>query len=205
MSQRRTLKNVRNTWLEKSRRNLHKTINFGPVNERNAFLRNLKGTHIMRTIKSTKKGPNGHYLPYPNRPKGNYKFNKNRTEAAVYYRKMTNQVTPSHGRTFLGPKLSKMVANIHASSAPNYNFEEMSFKVGAREDISDDDKDLLLHRLYELYGHNNNNSNNNTWSVNAEVGYNTPANAVTWIEPATTMTMPAKQTKGRPTIPMNWR
>ena len=202
MSQRRTLKNVRNTWLEKSRRNLHKTINFGPVNERNAFLRNLKGTHIMRTIKSTKKGPNGHYLPYPNRPKGNYKFNKNRTEAAVYYRKMTNQVTPSHGRTFLGPKLSKMVANIHASSAPNYNFEEMSFKVGAREDISDDDKDLLLHRLYELYGHNNNNSNNNTWSVNAEVGYNTPANAITWIEPAT---MPAKQTKGRPTIPMNWR
>lgn len=205
MSQRRTLKNVRNTWLEKSRRNLHKTIIFGPTEERNAFLRNLKGTHIMRTIKSTKKGPNGLYLPYPNRPKGNYKFNKNRVENAVYYRKMTNQLTPSYGKTFLDPRLSKMVANIHASSAPNYNFEEMSFKVGAREDISDDDKDLLLHRLYELYGHNNNNNNtnnNNTWSVNAEVGY-APENTLTWIEPPTTM--PTKQTKGRSSLPANWR
>ena len=206
MSQRRTLKNVRNTWLERSKRNLHKTIKFGPIEERNAFLRNLKGTNVMRTIKSIKKGPNGQPIPYPNRPKGNYKFNKNQTEAAVRYRTITNEWTPSHGKTFLSPKLSKIVANVHASAAPNYNYEEMSYKVGSREDLSDEDKELLLHRLYELYGHNNNNnSNNNTWSINGEVGFNTPANAVTWIEPATTMTMPAKQTKGRPTIPANWR
>jgi hypothetical protein len=85
----------------------------------------------------------------------------------------------------------------------------MSFKVGSRDDLSDEDKELLLQRLYELYGHNtnNNNTNNNsnTWSINGEVGApsNEPANAVTWIEPPTTM--PSKQSKGRPLLPPNWR
>jgi hypothetical protein len=209
MSQRRTLKNYRNTWLEKSKRNLHKAITFGPVEERNAFLRNLKGINVMRTIKSTKKDPYGFHIPYPKRPKGNYKYNKGLEEAAVRYRTITNQWTPSYGTTYLNAKLSKILANVHEAAAPNYNYEKMSFKVGSRNDLSDEDKELLLQRLYELYGHNtnNNNTNNNsnTWSINGEVGApsNEPANAVTWIEPPTTM--PSKQSKGRPLLPPNWR
>jgi hypothetical protein len=173
---RKSYKNMRHNWHQQSRRNVHKTIRFGQNQSRNAFLRNLPGTNIMSTIRSTKKNNKGRHIPYENRPKGNYKFNKKLTQNAVRYRKITNMWTPhNRGHTRLGKKSSKILANTFAAAAPNYNYQTMVNSVWARNNIDFKKKGHIADRLYELYGpEENENENNNTWSVEGTVNVAPP-------------------------------
>ena len=201
---RKTYKGTRNSWLETGRRNLHSTIRFGQSTERNAFLRNLKGTNVMSTIKSTKR------TPYENRPKRNYTFNKKSVENAVQYRKITNVWTPqTRGHTRLDAKSSKILANVYAAGAPNYNYQKMVNNVFARNNIMPRQKDVIADRLYELYGPNNNTASvegaNGTESNNDdEEELHSLAPQIkerVWTEP---ITMPVKTAKRSPALPVNW-
>jgi hypothetical protein len=166
---RKSFKNMRENWHQQARRNVTKTIRFGANQSRNAFLRNLPG--VDAGVHSTRPGPGkGQWLPYENRPKGNYTFNKRRVNNAVAYRKITNAWTPqTRGHTRLGRKSSRVLANVYAAAAPNYNYRTMVNSVWARNNISDSKKGKISDRLYELYGPEEDDSNAFSYNSNSAV------------------------------------
>jgi len=182
-SPRKTLKNFRNTWLEKSKRNLLKRVKLNPAtNTRGNFYRNVAGLSAVskQGLRNSRRPMRGSFGVYTNRPrtlKG--KLSKNEKNAIRYRQFNTSVLTPQlRGHTRLSPKEAKVTANVYAAAAPEYNYQEMVNAVFARTNLSPQQKDTIADNLYELYGPNNNNSNAFSNNTNWENGMVSPTGAV---------------------------
>ena len=190
----KTLKNFRNSFLEKSSKRLvnssgralnkngkllkSRLMFTNKVNRRGQSIRNLLGTNLTTKagIFSTKKIGKLH-LPYTNAPAFQAEALTQENKNAVRYRKITNSWTPQiRNNPRLNETNSKILANVYAASAPNYNFDTMVDAVWARDNIDDAHKMAIRDRLYALYDEENNNSENENdaelraWAAASEAG-----------------------------------
>jgi hypothetical protein len=175
------LKNVRETFLEKSSRKLVNSsgralnpngkpiLNFNNrVNTRGNLIRNRLGRNMTRragifsTFKIGKR-----QLPYTNGPESPVNNISEENAEAIKYRRITNRWSPLTRRN---PRLnvanSKILANIHAAAAPNYNYDTMVQAVRARSNINDIHKAKISDRLHALYYEGNNDENENENDAN---------------------------------------
>ena len=206
---RRTLKNVRGTWLQKGKRHLVKQLRINPVtDERGNLFRNVAGLNAITKAglrNSRKKSRNG-FGVYTNRPrtlKG--KLSRNDKRAIEYRQFNTSRLTPQNrGQTLLSPNEAKVAANVYAAAAPEYNYQEMVNTVFARTNLSPQQKDKIADNLYELYGPNNNNSafsNNTNW----EDGMVSPTGAVVnYVNEPVVPTVRKQETGKRASLPADW-
>jgi len=208
---RKTLKNVRNTWVEKSKRNLLKYVKLNPTtNAQGNFYRNVAGLNTVSKagLRNSRKPMRGNFGVYTNRPgtlKGN--LSKNDKNAIRYRQFNTSVLTPQlRGHTRLSPKEAKVTANVYAAAAPEYNYQEMVNAVFARTNLSPQQKDTIADNLYELYGPNNNNSNVFSNNTNWENGMVSPTGAVLNNNDADLEHVPTirKANSKRSSLPAGW-
>ena len=187
---RKTLKNVRNTWLEKGKRHLVKQFRINSkTNERGSLYRNVAGISAatMEGLRNSRNPMQRNFMgkgfaAYTNRPltlKG--KLSKNDKNAIRYRQFNTSVLTPQlRGQTRLNETEAKVAANVYAAAAPDYNYQEMVNGVYARTNLSPQQKDTIVSDLYQLYGPNNNNNTNTNTSNNSSVenGAASPTGAV---------------------------
>ena len=191
MPQNKTLKNVRNSFLEKSSKHLVNSFgralgqNGKPINSKVVFtnkvntkgksIRNILGRSLTKNvgILSTKK--NGRtFKPYTNienKPESAIRGLSIPNAAAINYRKVnsSNWTPQLRKNPRLNPANSKILANVYAAAAPNYNYQTIVDAVWARNNINNQHKGLISDRLYALYdeGTNNNSENENDAELRA--------------------------------------
>lgn len=200
---RRTLKNVRGTWLEKGKRNITKYVKINPVtNSQGNFYRNVASLNALSKVG----------LRSSNRQKRNTanrrltlkdKLSKNEKNAIMYRRFNTSSLTPQlRGHTRLSPTEAKVAANVYAAGAPEYNYQRMVDEVFNRTNINEEQQGRIADRLYELYGPNNNNvlpnnsDNENTLSPTGAV--------VNYVNEPVMPTARKQETGKRASLPAGW-
>jgi len=211
-SPRKTLKNFRNTWLEKSKRNLLKRVKINPItNSHGRFYRNVAGLGAVSKegLRNSRRPLRNTFGVYTNRPrtlKG--KLSKNDKNAIRYRQFNTSVLTPQlRGQTRLSPNEAKVTANVYAAAAPEYNYQEMVNAVFARTNLSPQQKDKIADNLYELYGPNNNNSNAFSNNTNWEEDMVSPTGAVLNNNNVVLENMPTTTRKAnskRASLPAGW-
>ena len=179
----KTLKNVRNSFLEKSSRRLVNSFgralnqNGKPINSKVVFtnkvntkgksIRNILGRSLTKNVGILSTRKNGKtfkpYINIENKPESAIKGLSIPNAAAINYRKINSRNwTPLRNKNpGLNPTNSKIVANVYAASAPNYKYQTMVDAVWSRNNIDVSHKRLISDRLYALYDEGNNEENEN--------------------------------------------
>jgi hypothetical protein len=191
MPQNKTLKNFRNSFLEKSSKHLVNSFgrvldqNGKPINSKIVFtnkanvrgrsIRNIIGKSLTKNVGILSTRKNGKtFKPYTNienKPESAILELSIPNAAAINYRKVNSRKwTPQLRKNpRLNPANSKILANVYAASAPNYKYQTMVDAVWARNNIDAEHKGLISDRLYALYdeGSNNNSENENDEELHA--------------------------------------